>query len=135
LTNFGEINERGFLGSDTGALRRFHYKALLFAGDHLRVLLPHDVEDPVQKLKNTRAGYARPRFNWNLRRRTTTEKMMPGVANPKVWRGECLDFKRATVFRARHRLSKHKTVRYARNACHGPLAMPITCGEGIQLKR
>jgi len=39
-----------------------------------------------------------------------------GVADPKVWEERNIfDFKWATVFGLGHRLSKHKTTRYARN--------------------
>jgi len=36
------------------------------------------------------------------------------VASPRFW-GEYFDFRRATVFCVGHRLTKHKTTRYARN--------------------
>ena len=50
FTNFGEIGERRFLGTNTSDLRWLHDESLLLARRHIRVLLPDDVEDSGQQL-------------------------------------------------------------------------------------
>ena len=59
-------------------------------------------------------------------------------SQPKNWGGgKMLDFRRATVFCLRYRLSKHKTSRYATNlvgfmAPFIPLATPMVCSKQTQ---
>jgi len=44
-------------------------------------------------------------------------KHSSNVASPKVWGGKYFDFKQTTVFcLVGHRLSRHKTIGYARNS-------------------
>lgn len=50
-----EVDEGGFLGSDSDHLRGLHHKLPLLSSHHVRVLLPHDVEDSVQKLRQEAA--------------------------------------------------------------------------------
>lgn len=49
-----EVDEGGFLGSHSDHLRRLHHKLPLLSGHHVRVLLPHDVENSVQELRETK---------------------------------------------------------------------------------
>jgi len=49
----------------------------------------------------------------------------------KIWGAKNFDFRRATIFFLRHRLSEHKMTRYAKNLGGGPLgplAMPMQAG-------
>ena len=60
-----------------------------------------------------------------------------GVVSPKIGGGKMLDFRRATVFCLRYRLSKHKTSRYVKNlvgfmAPFILLATPMVCSKQTQ---
>lgn len=48
FTDISEVDKRGLLGAHSDHLRGLHNKLSLLSGHHVRVLLPHDVEDTVQ---------------------------------------------------------------------------------------
>jgi len=59
-------------------------------------------------------------------------------ASPQIWGGQIFDFKRGTVFCFRHRLSKHKLTRNARNLGRiallpTPMRVPQTLFPGGEL--
>lgn len=56
FADVSEVDKGGFLGSHSDNLRRLHDKLPLLSGYHVWVLLPHDVEDSVQKLTGMPRG-------------------------------------------------------------------------------
>ena len=54
LADVCEVDEGGFLGAHPDHLWGLHDKLAFLPGHHVRVLLPHDVEDPVEQLGDRR---------------------------------------------------------------------------------